>query len=445
MLGSVVPPSFLIRFALAIAASSLVIAGSAEAASIRKGPYLQALGQTAVTIKLEIATPEPATVLVTGPSGFQASKASETQKRFHAIRVEGLAPATTYAYRVKIGDAESKPVEFTTAPADNRPFKFVVYGDSRSDAASHAAVIRAIERAPADFLVHTGDMVQDGDNEAQWQEFFQIEGDLLASRSVFVAVGNHELTAPDPTGQVNFLRYFAPTEADGRERPHLYGSFRWSNTRFFLLNAMDTWTGDEKEWLRAELASALDEPGLEHRIAVLHHGPFSSGPHGGNTRLASQGIVPMLRDNKVELVVSGHDHAYERGEGQGLKYVVSGGAGAPLYQQKRRGPETQLFESVHHFLEVAIDGPEVKILARRASGTVIEPCSYRGAERWSCTSADKKPGATATPPPQQASTTCACAAPGSSAGDGGGVAALVALAALGALGARRRVSSAGDT
>ncbi|MDC3981104.1 metallophosphoesterase [Polyangium jinanense] len=452
MLGSIVTPPHSplralprITLALSITAVLLGASTSADAASIRKGPYLQALGQAAVTIKLELSTPEPATVLVTGPAGFTTSKASASEKRFHAIRVEGLSPATTYAYRVKIGDVESKPVDFTTAPADDRPFKFVAYGDSRSDAAAHAAVARAIEAAPGDFFVHTGDMVQDGNNEAQWQEFFGIEGKLLANRCIFVAVGNHELTAPDPTGQVNFLRYFAATETDGRERPHLYGSFRWSNTRFFLLNAMDTWTGDEKEWLRAELASALDEPGLVHRIAVLHHGPFSSGYHGGNARLASQGIIPMLRDNKVELVIAGHDHVYERGEGQGLKYIVSGGAGAPLYQQRSRAPGMQYFESVHHFLEFAVDGPEVQVLARRASGSVIEQCSYRGTESWSCKSDEKKPATAATPATTQASTACACAVPGSTTGNAGGAAALVALAALGALGARRRVSSAGDT
>ncbi|MDI1445652.1 metallophosphoesterase [Polyangium sp. 6x1] len=434
-----------IPLALSITAALLGASTSAEAASIRKGPYLQALGQTAVTIKLELSTPEPATILVTGPGGFSTSKDAASDKRFHAIRVDGLAPATTYAYRVKVGNVESKPVDFTTAPADARPFKFVAYGDSRSDAAAHAAVARAIDAAPADFFVHTGDMVQDGDNEAQWQEFFGIEGKLLANRCAFVAVGNHELTVPDPTGQVNFLRYFGATETDGRERPHLYGSFRWSNTRFFLLNAMDTWTGDEKEWLRAELASARDEPGLVHRIAVMHHGPFSSGHHGGNARLASKGILSMMRDNKVELVIAGHDHAYERGEGQGLKYIVSGGAGAPLYKQRSRAPEQQSFESVHHFLEIAIDGPAVNVLARRASGTVIEQCSYRGTESWSCKSDEAKPSSAAPPATARASTACASAVPGSTPAGAGGAAALVALAALGALGARRRVSSAGDT
>jgi acid phosphatase type 7 len=384
------------------------------APSFTKGPYLQALGQKAVTIKVEVSMPETVTIEMTGPANFRATRSSESAKKFHSIRFDGLSPGVTYSYKVAASGAESAPAGFTTAPAENKPFKFVLYGDNRSDAATHAAVVRLIEKAPADFLLHTGDMVQTGDNEREWQEFFAVENKLLATRCLFAAVGNHELTTPDPTGQVNFLRYFASIEDDGRERPHLYGSFRWSNTRFFMLNAMDSWTGEERDWLKSELASAMNEPGLVHRIAVLHHGPFSSGRHGGNARLHANGIVDILRDNKVELVLAGHDHVYERGEGQGIKYVVSGGAGAPLYSRGKGTPETQKFESVNHYLEVAVDGDSVSIDARRASGSIIEHCSFKGLEKWSCNAPDEKPASSTPPAVARAGSSCVCSLPGRS-------------------------------
>ncbi len=382
-----------------------------HAASFTKGPYLQALGQKAVTIKVEVSTPETVTIEMTGPANFQATKSSDSAKKFHSIRFDGLSPGVTYNYKVAASGTESSPTSFTTAPAENKPFKFVVYGDNRSDAATHAAIVRMIEKAPADFLLHTGDMVQTGDNESEWQEFFSIENKLLSSRCLFASVGNHELTTPDPTGQVNFLRYFASIEDDGRERPHLYGSFRWSNTRFFMLNAMDSWTGEERDWLKSELASAMNESGLVHRIAVLHHGPYSSGRHGGNARLHANGIVDILRDNKVDLVLAGHDHVYERGEGQGIKYIVSGGAGAPLYSRGKGTPETQKFESVNHYLEVAIDGEGVTIDARRASGSIIERCSFKGLEKWSCNSPDEKPAVSTPPAVERAGSSCVCSLP----------------------------------
>jgi acid phosphatase type 7 len=201
---------------------------------------------------------------------------------------------------------------------------------------------------------------------------------------------------------------------------------------------MDTWTGEEKEWLRSELAAALDEPGLVHRIAVLHHGPFSSGNHGGNVRLHANGIVPMLRDNKVELVLAGHDHVYERGEGQGIKYIVSGGAGAPLYKKNVAAPETKFFEPVHHFLEVAVDGENVTILARRAIGSIIEKCSFRGVESWSCSSGESKgPSAPTTAPAQASSSSCACEAAGRSPGRSGGAGLLFVGVLFAALRRRR--------
>lgn len=399
-----------------VVASALVVESNpAHAASVTKGPYLQALGQKAVTIKVEVSTPETVIVDVTGPNGFQLSRSSESAKKFHAVRVDGLSPGTTYSYKLKAGGTESASASFTTAPAENKPFKFVVFGDNRSDASMHANIVRMIEKAPGDFLLHSGDMVQTGDNEAEWQEFFTIENKLLASRCLFASVGNHELTTPDPTGQVNFLRYFASVEDDGRERPHLYGSFRWSNTRFFMLNAMDTWTGEEREWLKSELASAMNEVGLVHRIAVMHHGPFSSGRHGGNVRLQANGIIDIMRDNKVDLILAGHDHLYDRGEGQGLKYIVSGGAGAPLYSRGKGAPETQKFESVNHYLEVAVDGESVSIDARRASGSIIEHCTYKGLEKWSCSSPDDKPAqapASVAPPAGRAGSSCVCSLPG---------------------------------
>lgn len=406
--------------AMAFVLGALVVAlpNAAEAASFTKGPYLQALGQKAVTVKVEVSTPETITVDMTGPGNFHATRSSESAKKFHSVRFDGLSPGTTYEYKVIVGSTEgasasasaSASVSFTTAPSENKPFKFVVFGDNRSDASMHAGIVRMIEKFPADFLLHTGDMVQTGDKEGEWQEFFSIESKLLASRCLFAAVGNHELTTPDPTGQVNFLRYFAAIDDDGRERPHLYGTFRWSNTRFFMLNAMDTWTGDEREWLKSELAAALNEPGLVHRIAVLHHGPFSSGRHGGNARLHANGIVDLLRDNKVGLVLAGHDHLYERGEGQGIKYIVSGGAGAPLYSRGKGTPETQKFESVNHYVEVAVDGDTVSLDARRASGSVIEHCTFKGLEKWSCNAPEEKASAATSSPPQaqRAGSSCVC-------------------------------------
>jgi predicted phosphodiesterase len=386
-----------VRLALGIALAIGITAASrgASAASFAKGPYLQDLATDAVTVKLELDEPAPASLsIVDGATHAEIKVDAIAPAAFHALRATGLAPSTSYAYTVTIGAGDaaktSEVGHFTTAPADARPFKFLVYGDSRSDDASHAAVVRAMSQRPADFLVNTGDVVYRGSDPGEWKSFFRVEGATLRDRCVFTAVGNHEL-AGGSEGAAAFMRYLAPSAPT--DPPRLYGTFRWSNTRFFLLNAMDDFAGGpERAWLEAALERAASEPGLVHRVAVLHHGPFSSGPHRGNQRLGA--VVQTLRDHGVDLLLAGHDHIYERGEGAGIKYVITGGAGAPLYPREAQAPETQSFESVHHFVEVAVDGDRISTTARRAEGTVIESCSFVKGAPWSC---DAVPSSPSTP------------------------------------------------
>ena len=399
-----------------------------------KGPYLQALGPDAVTVKVELDVEAQVVLEIGTPAGPAREVRGEGARRWHALRVTGLLPATTYEYRVRTEGVRSELGRFTTAPSDGRPFRFVVYGDSRSDATAHSSVIRSITDDASDFLVNTGDLVAHGNVEQEWAEYFRIEASLLRDRCLFASVGNHELVGDRDQG-LAFLRYFGP-EGDGREGTHLFGSFRWSNTRFFLLNAMDDWHGEERAWFARALDESMNEPGLVHRIAVLHHGPFSSGPHGGNPRLAEAGVNTLMREHKVDLVLAGHDHAYERGEGQGLKYIVSGGAGAPLYPREGRAPETLFYESTHHFVDVSVDGEAITTVARRASGGVIERCGFTGAGPWKCDGAG--PGAvpsstvpaTAVSGPKPATVPprgCGCDRPGGEP-TSGGASILVAFA-----------------
>lgn len=363
---------------------ALVGCRDAHAGPVSKGPWIQGLSEREVTIKLELREPTQVTLTVTGPKG-PTTRTSQTKKRLQALTQEGLEPATSYGYVVRDeAGATLGEGSFTTAPTDGRPFSFLAYGDSRTDPDAHRAVVEAMRRVPSDFLVNTGDMVALGDDEDDWREFFQIETPLLRERCVFAAVGNHELTNPSPEGGLPFLQYFAPIEPGGREAPRLHATFRWGNSRFFLLNAMDAWTGEQKAWLASELDKAKREPGLVHRFALMHHGPYSSGPHGDNKRLRKEGILELMRDGGVELVLAGHDHAYERGEHDGLRYIVTGGAGAPLYPKKQRSKATQVFESVHHFVKLAVDGERVTATVHKASGGVLETCTFGPTASFSC-------------------------------------------------------------
>lgn len=436
------------RLALALsfsAAFSLVSAsvwarGEARV-GLRKGPFAQGIDTTGATIKVEFDAPVTARLSFEPDAGAPKVVDSATPRDFHAFPVTGLEPAHTYRYKVQVLGEAIATGQFTTAPArdSNGPFSFLIYGDNRSDDAGHAAVVRAMAASPGDFLIHTGDFVADGGHADEWQRFFDIESKLVRERCLFAAIGNHELTDREAT---YFSRYFAPPAREN-EKPVLYGTMRWGMARFFFLNFMiDRERAEERAWFERELTKADAEPGVLWRIVVIHHGPWSSGPHGSNTRLLGAGIAPLLRNHHVDLVVSGHDHIYERGFFDGIRYVVSGGGGAPVYPIEQRAPGSRVAEPVRHFVMAQVTSDSVSLTAKRVDGATLDQCGFTKASGWTCDTAIAQPPESGRAVPTPPAGRCNCNVPGWRANESG--AALVALAGLIALRRRRGTNVRGD-
>lgn len=409
-----------------------------------KGPYLTGLSETGADVRFELDGTSPAAIEV-GRVASDAGRSLTFEDRagtaMHSVRATGLAPATSYAYVVRVGGRALGQGRFTTAPKaeSGAPLKFLVYGDDRTDATAHAAVVRALAASPADFLVNTGDMVEDGGRADDWQSFFDVEAQLLRDRALFVAIGNHELY--DDGAGANFARYFGFADASGSLQP--YGTVRLSNVRFFFLNGMHDWgSGEDRQWLERELGRADGEPGLAWRIAVMHQSPWSSGPHGGSAILVKAHVPELLALHGVDLLFSGHDHIYERGDHKGMKYVISGGGGAPLYRASRIA-STRKEESTYHFVEVMTGVDAIRLVARRIDGSVLDQCGFRKGGGWDCDAAgsESKSGPAPSSPLRATASSprCGCTVPGDGRTFASG-ASLLAAAIVLACGRRRKGS-----
>ncbi len=460
-------------FALFAALAAARTAQAGPNGPIVKGPWMQHVTSTSAVVQVEVDPPAPVTLEIgmaaatgTADSGVGSVVDSREVRALHTIVVQNLEPDTRYPFAVRVGRT-AKYGAVTTAPRDDStaPVRFMIYGDNRTDSAAHAAVVRGMVVVPAAFLVHTGDLVEKGGNAAQWQTFFDIEAPLLRERCLFSSVGNHELS--DGAG-ASYVKYFGPAELPTVPKPassslvavplpgdagsapfsleQLSGTYRWGNVRLFLLNGMVAYeTGPTRAWLDKALADADDEPGLVWRIVVVHHGPWSSGPHGGNAHLLEAGIPAVFRAHKIDLVISGHDHIYERGVAEGLAYLVSGGGGAPLYRVKKAGPTSRHYESVHHFIDATATASAIQMVATRPDGSTIERCALRKVGGWDCDPADLGPasasststGATLPADPVPAKSRCGCDVLGSKTRGEGTLLAIVGATVL-ALGRRRR-------
>jgi len=357
----------------------LLAASTAHAGrGLQKGPYQQNVSSNSITILWETDDAVAATLRVTGPAFDQTIPVPARRKQ--EVVVSGLAPATRYAYEVRAANVVESG-ELATAPPEGAPvpFTFVVYGDTRSQLDPHRRIIERVRAEVPDFLLATGDYVDEGAKQSQWQQFFDIEREVLRDNCLFPAVGNHDRQGRGRTAD-SWRSYFAVPE--NSPDPERYYAFTYGNTRVLVLdsNMYSFALTDQTSWLERQLQAARQDARIRHIFVVMHHPPFSISLHGGHRDLRER-WTPLYEKYGVDAVFSGHDHVYSRAEKRGVRYFVTGGGGAPLYPRSPRASAidrdaTEYFERVNHYLRVHVFGDLVEITAVRADGTVIETTTW---------------------------------------------------------------------
>jgi calcineurin-like phosphoesterase family protein len=163
--------------------------------------------------------------------------------------------------------------------------------------------------------------------EASWGRFKGI---------TYPVPGNHEYAT---AGAKGYFDYFGARAGD-REKG--YYSFDLGNWHLVALNSNCTEVkcspgSAQESWLKADL-----EKSSKCTIAYWHHPRFSSGKHGSDK--STDALWQVLVEQKVELLLTGHEHSYERFEamdrqgrksGNGVVQMVVGTGGKSLYEFKK--------------------------------------------------------------------------------------------------------------
>ena len=238
--------------------------------------------------------------------------------RTNLVTVTGLVENTVYYYTYGIGEPGSDPAMFRTGAGDSFEALFVTdaqissaeQGDAvlSENARAWANTIHAALRMHPDirFILSGGDQTESGNNEAEYAAF--LAPPALRSLPVATATGNHDWMKLH-----NRYHFNQPNEVLSPIST-VFGRdyyFSYNNALFIVLDSNNHNALDHYDAVKAAVQA---HPEALWRIVMMHHDIYGPGHHAANdecTKLRTY-LVPVFDRFDIDVVLTGHDHAYAR-------------------------------------------------------------------------------------------------------------------------------------
>ncbi|HBL77567.1 MAG: hypothetical protein A2W90_15745 [Bacteroidetes bacterium GWF2_42_66] len=313
---------------------------------------------------------------------YPQSKKFITDKKFevfqHSAIMDGLKPNTLYVYRVGGDSAWSEWNQFRTAQDITAPFKFIFLGDIQNSLKQHCSrVLReAYKTAPdAAFWLLPGD-ITDAPLDDQYDELFYAGGFIFGSTPSILTADNHDNEYLREDGSIvtdnkgrkiksnvpstMFLEHFTLPENGMPEYKETSYYVDYQGVRMIVINTSKTKKLNEQvPWIEKLLANNPNK----WTVVSFHH-PFYSAGRDRDEQDTRNAFLPVFDKYNVDLVLTGHDHAYSRSyklrdgtkvpwNKKGTVYVVSV-SGPKMYAansnynniMEKTGGNTQLFQVI---------------------------------------------------------------------------------------------------
>jgi 3',5'-cyclic AMP phosphodiesterase CpdA len=285
------------------------------------------------------------------------------QRREHGTEA---ASSTTTAPTTTTTAAPKFVSELPAFDPVNAMSGFVAFGDFGGGPAQGAVAAGMLqwtrEGHRVDALVTTGDNVYDFGEPKYFEAYLKAPYRALQTtgRPMWATLGNHDVAAGHGAEQLKFLGL-----------PPLPYAKTLPGVRFLFLDANRPADEAQKQWLAEQLAAPA--PPL-FTVAVFHQPVFSCGIHG-RTPEVIQHWYPMLNSGQVSLVLTGHDHDYERFlSAEGTTYIVTGGGGRNLYPliPPCGPPEKRAGAVKHHFTGIEVYSDRMALTVVAVDGSIMD-------------------------------------------------------------------------
>ncbi|KAJ6392851.1 hypothetical protein OIU77_022352 [Salix suchowensis] len=256
----------------------------------------------------------------------------------HSAVMTGLRPSTAYSYRYGSDSVGwSDKIQFRTPPAGGSDeLKFLAFGDMGKaplDASAEhyiqpgsLSVIKAmtdeVESGNVDSIFHIGDISYATGFLVEWDFFLHLISPLASRVSYMTAIGNHERDyinsgsvygTPDSGGEcgVAYETYF-PMPTSTKDKP--WYSIEQGPVHFTVISTEHDWAenSEQYKWMERDISS-VDRSKTPWLVFAGHRQMYSStdGLFGTDDKF-TKAVEPLLVQYKVDMVLCGHVHNYER-------------------------------------------------------------------------------------------------------------------------------------
>jgi len=289
--------------------------------------------------------------------------ANEPATSMHEVHLCGLEPGRTYYYQAGGGSPEawSAVQSFTTVPVSGK-VTIGVAGDARDDVAVWQQVQQRMRERAVNLQVTTGDLVFVGTQQSLYDRWLDAIWKDPADPSRFLTLGQQMMVMVAGNHENDAARFYGAFAVPGTGTyAESYASFDAGGAHIVMFDDQGPALIPEGEqaktilaWLEADLAKADANRAAVPFVVVVHHrGLFTTSSHADDVDVLDlrKRLAPVYDAHHVDMVINGHDHAFERSKpiragadprgaptvvasgaaGDGRVYVVNAGAGASPY------------------------------------------------------------------------------------------------------------------
>ncbi len=374
--------------------------------SILSGPYLSWLSPNTAAIDWVVIAEKS---LSAAPFAALPKNYPDANIKFHTVTLDNLKPDTAYRYRLTTKGPnytyQSEEFRFRTFPKTGaESFKFAIVGDTqRGELKPEAAVVERklyalMKEWGPSLMVHMGDNLDAGKGDGiagmrDWYRVFDRNRSFRTGAFMAPTMGNHCWAGK---GRGWFVDYFPQLRsASPKAHPPFFYSFDVANLHFVSLctevsktknkkdaadekqNGLPFSYNDQLAWLNDDLAQTK----ATWKIVYFHKPMHTVGPYPCSDDFR-QDHGALFDRHGVQLVLSGHDHSYQKTvrmtnadrkvDDKGSVQLISGGGDTVQFNQKIKADWNTMHKKVNHYVQAEVSGDEIRFRGVSVNGDVFD-------------------------------------------------------------------------